>query len=590
MSFAGATDLAFGAFRLSVRDRTLSGETGPISLPSRAFDVLLTLIESRASVVSKDDLMRRVWGDLIVEENNLYVQISAVRRALGPEGRYILTIPGRGYRFIGDLSREAADRRPDAGAGELKSQELESERGNLPVQMTPLIGRQPELAALCALFRAARLVTVVGPGGVGKTKLALAAARALRGRFPAGRWFVELGSSADAASALRAVAARLEVADTLGEPRMEPLVRALRQGDLLLILDGCEHLAEALADHAAALLQRCPRLRILCTSEAPLGVEGEHVRRIGPFDLPPASGGDTAQAAIGSDAVRLFTERATAVDGRFELTDDTAPAIVEICRGLDGMPLAIELAAARAPLLGLESLRSRIAQRLTLLSDEPRNASDRHRSLRTAIEWSYGLLSEAERQILRRLSIFSDSFTLTAAQDVAAGCGFAGWEVVRGVGVLVRRSLVVAGPDLIRPRHRLLQAMRDFLHEQPGFADEYAKVAWRHARYFLDLAQAADGEVGERLARLTPEIENLRTALAWALGPGGDTGLGTGLAAATARFWFESGLPAEARAWLARAMDCAPADAETATLMRLKGLADPRQAARRQRPPSELRH
>jgi non-specific serine/threonine protein kinase len=273
--------------------------------------------------------------------------------------------------------------------------------------------------------------------------------------------------------------------------------------------------------------------------------------------------------------VRLFAERAGAVDGRFEVTDATAASVVDICRGLDGIPLAIELAAARAPLLGLEPLRARIADRLGLLGDD---RGDRHRTLRAAIEWSYRLLPEPERQMLRRLSVFSGGFTLTAAQEVAAGGGFVGWEVVRGLGALVERSLIATGPDLVRPRHRMLQAMRDFVQTQPGFAEEYSAVARRHAAYFLSLAEDADDDLAnedvlERLALLSPEIDNLRAALSWTLGPGGDALMGARLAAATARFWFEAGLYSEARGWLTRALDRAPDDLNVQVFRRLTALA-----------------
>jgi predicted ATPase/DNA-binding winged helix-turn-helix (wHTH) protein len=579
MSLPGVQDVAFGPFRLSVRQRTLSDRDGPVPLPSRAFDVLVTLIEARASVITKKELIERVWGDISVEENNLHVQISHVRRALGVENRYIVTIPGRGYRFVGELHAPSADSRSFQPAG---ASDPRDERSNLPAQMTALIGREHDLAATCALFASARLVTLVGPGGVGKTKLALAAARALSRRFEAGCWLVDLGPASDAAQALSAVAAGLKVDERPERSLFESVADALYDGDVLLVLDNCEHLLEATGDLAATLLQRCPGLRILCTSQAPLALDGEHVRRIAPFDLPPSSDPITAQDALGYDAVRLFVERAEAVDGRFEITDATAASVVEICRRLDGIPLAIELAAARAPLLGLEPLLARIADSLALLSDDRRDLPDRHRTLRAAIAWSYGLLPEPQRHILRRLSIFSGGFTLAAAQEVAAGSAFAPWEVVHGLGALVQRSLITTGPDLVRPRHGMLQAMRDFAQEQPGFAEEKPEIARRHADYFVALAEAASGDGGdangdEASAALAPEIENLRAALGWALSPDGDGALGAALAVATARFWSDTGLLTERRTWLARAAE-APG-VEAALRDRLRDLLGPDRSA-----------
>jgi len=593
MSLPGVQDVAFGSFRLSIPQRTLSGRDGPVPLPSRAFDVLVTLIESRAAVVSKRDLIERVWGDISVEENNLHVQISHVRRALGSENRYIVTIPGRGYRFVGELNPVSTDPRSFSPAG---AREPGLRRSNLPAQMTALIGREQDLAAATALFGSARLVTLVGPGGVGKSKLALAIARALSNRFEAGCWLADLGPTSDGAQALAAVAASLELDERPGQALLESLTDAVYDGHVLLVLDNCEHLLEAVADLAAGLLQRCPRLRILCTSQAPLALDGEHVRRIAPFDLPQPSEAATAESASAYDAVRLFAERAAAVDGRFEITDATAASVVEICRRLDGIPLAIELAAARAPLLGLEPLLARIADSLGLLSDDRRDLPDRHRTLRAAIAWSYGLLPDPQRQILRRLSVFAGGFTLAAAQEVAVGVGFAPWEVVHGLGALVQRSLVTTGPDLIRPRHRMLQAMRDFAQEQPEFVAERPELARRHAEYFLRLAEADGGEGhdadhDETSAALTPEIDNLRAALAWALSPDGDAALGAALAAATAPFWSGVGLLTERRTWLSQAVE-APG-VEPPVRSRLKRLLDSDRAPAPSDEPSpaaELRH
>ena len=573
MEFVAADDIVFGPYRLSVRQRTLSGAEGPIALSGRAFDVLVALIESRAQIISKDDLMSRVWGSVVVEENNLHVQIAAIRRVFGPGNRYILTIPGRGYRFAADL--ESAPGQPHAPA-----HDPEPAQTNLPTQMTALVGRKDELAGVCALIETARLVTLVGPGGVGKTKLALAVAHSLLERYPEGCWITELGSISDPALAPDAVAASLRMEEQHGRALAESLASVLRNRQVLLVLDSCEHLIEAVADLVALLLQRCPRLRVICTSQTPLGLQGEHVRRIGPFDLPVLHGPITAEAALQLDAVRLFVERAGASDDRFAVTDASAASIVEICRSLDGIPLAIELAAARAPLLGLEPLRLRIANRLALLGDDRRDTPGRHRTLRAAIAWSYGLLPEPERQILRRLSIFSGGFTLAAAQQVAAGAGFAEWDIVRGIGALMQRSLLTTGPDLVRPRHRMLEALRDFLHEELGAGEERQAADRRHAQYFLDLAGEADAnwESSGDVDWLTPfelERDNLRAALGWALGPQGDALLGVRLAAATGRFWFEAGHLTEGRDWLARALAQTPTETDPHTLISLKrGFAD----------------
>jgi DNA-binding winged helix-turn-helix (wHTH) protein len=286
MGFVGSEDFAFGPFRLSVRHRTLADPGGWISLKSRAFDVLLALIECRGAVVSKDELMRRVWGQLVVEENNLHVQVAAVRRALGPGNRYILTIPGRGYRFTGRLRDAALLADPEG---------REAPTTNLPAQMTILTGRREELAAIAGLLGRARLVTLTGPSGAGKTKLAIEAARSLRARFPAGCWWAGLGSVTDGGLALRAVAASLRTDEIQAMPLFEGLADLLGRGQVVLVLDGCERVAGDVANLADRLLSRCPRLKILCTSHAPLGLEGEQVRGVAP--LAPAAAVRRAVAA-----------------------------------------------------------------------------------------------------------------------------------------------------------------------------------------------------------------------------------------------------------------------------------------------------
>jgi len=571
---SGADELGFGPFRLSLRHRTLTTAAGPVTLSSRAFDVLATLIEARQAPVGKDDLIRRVWGDIVVEENNLHVQIAAIRRALGPEHPYILTIPARGYRFVGDVVEFA----PAAAPAPLPPQR--EAPGNLPLQLTDLIGREAEIGAALALLERARLVTLVGPGGVGKSKLALAIARRLEGRYPGGSWLLELGSLADPALTASALAACLRIEEVQDLPLLQNLLAYLRPREVLLVIDGCEHLLAAVADLTSQLAHHCPHVRCLFTSQAPLGVEGEHVLRIAPFEVGEALDAAAPEAALRQDAVRLFAERAGAGDGRFVVTEAMLPGIIEICRNLEGVPLAIELAAARVPLLGLEPVRQRIAGRLALLGDDRRDTPQRHRTLQATIEWSHGLLTESAREILRRLSIFAGGFTLEAAQQVAVGAGIAEADVVRGVSDLVQRSMLTTGPDLIHPRHRMLEVMRAFALDALERAGERDGVARRHALYFRSFAAAADarwettGDI-EWTAVFTPELANLRAALEWALGDDGDAALGAQLAGASARFWFEAGHFSEGRKWLSQALQRAPPETDAATLIKLRrGLAD----------------
>ena len=567
-------ELTFGRFRLSVRRRTLTSDDGPVVLSSRAFDLLLALIEARAAPIGKDDLMRQVWGGIVVEENNLHVQIAAIRKAVGPD--HILTIPGRGYRFVSHVDEAESESVTLPSPVSMAT----DAPGNLPVELTALVGREAELAEAMAVLDRARLVTLVGPGGIGKTKLALAAARALAPRFAGGCWVLELGALADPALAPSALAACLKIEELKGRSLIDNLLASLRPRDLLLVIDGCEHVLAAAADLISEITRRCPGVRVLCTSQTPLGVEGEHVRRLEPFDVASLGAIAGPDDALNHDAVRLFAERAGAGDGRFALTEATLPSVIEICRILEGVPLALELAAARVPLLGLEPVRQRIGGRLALLGDDRRDTPQRHRTLRATIEWSHGLLPDRAQEILRRLSIFAGGFTLEAAQQVAAGAGIAEWDIVRGVGDLVLRSMLTNGPDLINPRHRMLEVMRAFALEALDEAGEHEVVARKHAEYFCQLAETADARWETRgdlewIFLLSPELENLRAALEWALGDSGAPRLGAQLAAASARFWFESSLLSEGRGWLSRALDRAPPDLDVASLIRLKrGLAD----------------
>ena len=457
-----ADEVTFGPFRLSVQRRVLSTAEGKIPISGRAFDLLLLLIQRRGTLVSKADLMECAWPNSAVDESNLHVQMAAIRRLLTTHHLSVLTVAGRGYRLVGD-SVPSAEASRDIDISSSAVRPPHDQWNNLPPEAPALIGRDEQLLAIRELFDQARLVSLVGPGGVGKTELALAVARLLLKNFADGCWVVDLESVTDPALVPSVIAGSLRVEELGGRQIIDSLIVAVRQRQLLLVLDGCEHVINSVAELANRLLGNCPGLRILCTSQVPLGAAWEHVRRIAPFEVPDPSLVPTAIAALHYHAVRLFVDRVAAYEPRFVLTDSTVASVLEICRSLDGIPLAIELAAARVPLLGLEPVRLRIANRLDLLGSNPGvPPAHRHRTLRAAIAWSYGLLTSVESRILRRLSVFAGGFSLAAAQQVAAGDGLAEWDIVGGVSNLVRRSLLTAGTDLMLPRHRMLEAMRDF--------------------------------------------------------------------------------------------------------------------------------
>jgi predicted ATPase len=392
--------------------------------------------------------------------------------------------------------------------------------GNLPVQQTSFVGRSDEVRELCGALGRVPLVTVTGVGGVGKTRVAVQAAAELLPTFVDGAWLVELAAAGDADTLAQVVASTLGVAQRAGRSLEQSIVEFLRPARLLLVLDNCEHLLDASGRLAAAILASCPGVRVLATSREALAVPGEQVWPLRSLELPDPAGG--AQAAAASGSVRLFCERAAGARPGFALSEANVAAVVEVCRRLDGMPLALELAAARVAAMTPAEIAGLLDERFRLLTGGRRTAVERHQTLRAAVDWSYGLLSETERMVFDRLAVFSGGFTLAAATAVVAGGGIEGWDIVDAVGGLVAKSMVVVEPGGERTRYQLLETLRQYgrerLHED-GHADRWRR---RHARHF-----AAFGvEVGRGLRgrdelawreRLLGDLDNLRSAVVWGL-------------------------------------------------------------------------
>lgn len=531
------TPLVFGRFEWRSAERRLlvDGETAP--LRARAIDVLDTLVQHRDRVVSKNELLAQVWQGLVVEENNLQVHVSALRKVLGAE--YITTIPGRGYRFTPRLNGEVGilppTRLPAASA---------SGAGNLPPELTPLIGREVDLPTLTALVRANRLVTITGPGGVGKTRLALAAARGLQTNWPDGTWLVELATIADRSHVPHAMAQalRIEASD------LSQIARQLQDRRMLVVLDNCEHLLDAAADLAKVLLSQTNALHLLVTSQEPLHLAGEQRFRALPLAVPAR--GEAADPSLG--AMRLFVERARAADPRFVADANNVTAIAEVCRQLDGLPLAIELAAARVPLLGAQGLAERLDERLRLLQHSTHGALARHQTLREALEWSYSLLSAEESAVFRRLGVFVGGCSLELVQHVASDTSIDAWTVIDALAGLVDKSLVsVDGGE--PPRYRLLESTRLFALEQLAAHGEIETVRRRHVQAVCALFVAAadlrfgeDGRatVAEYMARVGAEVDNARAALDSAE-LSGDWPTAVTLAGAAAHAFAQRGLTLE---------------------------------------------
>ena len=444
---------------------------------------------------------------------------------------------------------------------------------NLTVPPTPLIGPDTELAAVVQLVRddGARLVTLSGPGGSGKTRLALEIAADLLDVFPDGVWFVDLTSLRDPALVLPTVASVLNVREQPGAAVRDSLAAYLAAKRTLLVLDNCEQVIEAAAD-AAALVAACPRLVILATSREPLRVRSEQEYPVSPLALPDAEGTAELEELARVPAVALFVARASASDPRFTLTEENAAAVAAICRQLDGLPLAIELAAARTRLLPPPALLARLERRLPLLTGGARDLPARQRTLRDTIAWSHDLLAEPERVLFRRLGVFAGGWTLEAAEDVTAaassladgGDAARADDVLAGTDALVGQSLVLRDARGPEPRYAMLQTIREFSCEQLAAAGEDRLLRQAHAKFFLALAEEDAGPPlpgnqpdGDWIGRLERDEDNLRAALSWLLEErAGEHALR--LAVAAARYWSARRAWAEERSWLERVLALAP--------------------------------
>ncbi|MFO1315103.1 MAG: winged helix-turn-helix domain-containing protein [Burkholderiales bacterium] len=528
----------FGTTVIDTAARRVEIGGHPAKLGARAFDVLLALVERRDRVVPKNELLELVWPSLVVEENNLQVQVAALRKLLGPQA--IATIPGRGYRFTQPLDEDAPARGPPRPV-EPSAPPVATAvpRGNLPAALPPLFGRDAELGEVAALVGAHRVVSIVGAGGIGKTCLGLAVAATLRERFADGAWWVELAALTDAGLVAATIARVAGVGLAPDRAPPDALAAALADAKLLLALDNCEHLLDAVARVVEALVARAPGVRVLVTSQETLKVPAEHSYRLPTLAVPAA---DVALAdAAKCGAVALFVERAAAADPRFRLNAESLPAIVDVCGRLDGIPLAIELAAARVPLLGVDGLRARLDERFRLLTAGARTVLRRHQTLRAALEWSHGLLGPQEQVVFRRVGAFAGGFTLELAQRVAADGMIDEWAVLDALGHLVDKSLVIA-EGAGEPRYRLLETTRAFAVECLAAAGETPAVLRRHAQAVAALlTRLSEGRLSfdrTRDAAFAVEIDNVRAALAWATGPDGDRALGLSLAAHSNAVWL----------------------------------------------------
>ena len=443
-----------------------------------------------------------------------------------------------------------------------------SARHNVPASLTSFLGREREVAEVRARLAAGRLLTLTGVGGCGKTRLALEVARVVLDQYPDGVWLVELGPTADAALVPHSVAAVVGARETAGQSTVNALASRLRARRLLLVLDNCEHLLDACAQLVDVLLRACPEVRVLATSREALGITGEVAWRVPSLPVPDPHHLPQLAELRANPAVRLFTERASATQSQFVLTERNAPAVAQVCARLDGIPLALELAAARVAGLAVDQLAARLGQRFRLLTGGSRTALPRQQTLRATLDWSYDLLSQPEQMLLERLSVFAGGWTLEAAEVVCSGAGIEVSDVTDGLLRLVNKSLVVAdeAPDG-RQRYRLLETVRQYARERLGSAAEAEAAHERHAAYFLAYVEAHDPEELLRakgllnpersmLDQLEGELDNLRAALRWWIeSPDAERALHQ--AAALFRIWYLRGSltrvePGSRRCWRCR--------------------------------------
>jgi predicted ATPase/DNA-binding winged helix-turn-helix (wHTH) protein len=548
--------ISFGPFRLSPAERLLEKAGAPVNLRGFALDILITLVSRPGKLVTKKELFDQFWAGTTVGEATLRVHVSALRRALsdGQEGaRYVTNIPGRGYCFVAPLLRTAASSGTTAldGIAGLPPH-------NLPARTGRIIGRDGVIQATAEQLLAQRLVTLVGAGGIGKTTVAIAVADLLLASFRNAVSFVDLAPLADPLLVPSALASVLGLIVQSENP-LPTLARFLRNKRALIVLDNCDRMIEAAAQLVDRIFKQAPNVHILVTSREPLRVDGERVHRLRPLAVPPSSRGLTAKDALNFSAVELFVERVAASSEGFELSDANAADIADICRRLDGIALAIELAAGHVDAFGVGGLAARLADRFRLLALARRTALPRHQTLRATLDWSSELLPESERVILRRLAVFAGSFTAEAATAVVAGTDFAPSHVVELVPNLVAKSLVTADVGGAVAHYRLLETTRAYALDQLTKSGELEPTARRHAEYHRDVFERAEADwettpTSEWLAVYLSQIDNMRSALDWAFSPSGDTEIGVALAVAAVPLWFQLSLMDECRSRVERAL------------------------------------
>ena len=536
--------MTFGAFTLHFPQRNLTKDGEAVRLGSRALDILVVLVENAGVLVSTRELCDRVWADNVVDEGALRVHLSAVRKALGDghEGiRYIVNETGRGYRFAVPVSRSVAH----SPAPPLHNSGARA----LPVTLARVIGREDVIAGLTDQLPERRFLTITGPGGMGKTTVALAIAHRFSGQTGTRALFVNFAPVSETSSAASTVASAVGVAVSTGDP-IPDLIRMLGDTPVLLVLDNCEHLIETVAELAEKLLQAAPGVHLLVTSREPLRADGESVHRLAALPSPASGTTPGTNQAREYAAVALFVDRAKAANDSFALTESNVTAVCDICRRLDGIPLAIEFAAARVGLMDVHAISARLDDRFALLTQGRRTALPRQQTLRATLDWSYELLQPKEQQVLRRLSVMRGSFDMSDAAAVASCKALDELAVFDATTGLISKSLISCDAGGSPLPYRLLDTTRHYAHLRLAEANEINDVRRRHAVHcceiFADPAAAWEGKAPrEWLAIHSRRIDDIRAALDWASREEGDPTIAITLVIVTAPLWFHLSLPHE---------------------------------------------
>lgn len=545
-----ADTVSFGPFRLHSQARLLERDGIPVSIGSRALDILVLLVSHPGEVVRKDELIAKAWPDLTVDESSLRFHIGQLRRALadGQDGeRYITNVPSRGYCFVAPVST-SSPRMQRQQSSSLSPPQV------LPARLADLIGREPLLLKIRELLARERFVTLSGIGGIGKTAVAVALAHEFLEEYRGDIRFVDFSSIKDPGLVPTVAAAAVGLMIQSSDPTSS-LIDMLRGRRMLLVLDNCEHVIDEAAGLAECIYLQAPAVSLLVTSREALRVRGEHVVEVPALEAPPAEKAElSASEVMTYPAAQLLLDRAAAAGCAHEVGDQEARLVARICRKVDGIALAIELAAGLMRTHGLGETMRLLDGPLRLRWQGRRTAPARHQTLNATLQWSYELLTDIERSVLQRLALFTGPFNLGAAIAVAADESVAPDFVAETLGRLAGKSLVSASPDRRRARYRLLDTMRAYALDKLIKSGDFSATALRHASLLLsELAQGVSGVTAQDAASERGELlADARAALDWAFSADGEVSLRIPLAAASVKLFIESSLLMECRAWAAR--------------------------------------